>query len=95
MFVLIHIHYYLPYCSCGKFTITVHHVKILLTWLSNVALVLAERWEFFFFVVVVVKSVLNMIIGIDLIQVSIKSAETNQLSLQVYLLLELCSESYE
>ena len=54
-------------------------------------------WEVgvFFFVVVVVKSVLNMIIGIDLIQVSIKSAETNQLSLQVYLLLELCSESYE
>ena len=55
-------------------------------------------WEvgvFFVVVVVVVKSVLNMIIGIDLIQVSIKSAETNQLSLQVYLLLELCSESYE
>lgn len=54
-------------------------------------------WEVgvFFVVVVVVKSVLNMIIGIDLIQVSIKSAETNQLSLQVYLLLELCSESYE
>ena len=50
---------------------------------------------FFVVVVVVVKSVLNMIIGIDLIQVSIKSAETNQLSLQVYLLLELCSESYE
>ena len=54
-------------------------------------------WEVgvFFVVVVVVKSVLNMIIGIDLIQVSIKSAETNQLSQQVYLLLELCSESYE
>ena len=36
-----------------------------------------------------------MIIGIDLIQVNVKSAETNQLSLQVYLPLELCSEAYE
>ena len=44
---------------------------------------------------IVVKSMLNIIIRIDLIQVSIKSAETNQLSLQVYLPLELCSETYE
>ena len=48
-----------------------------------------------FCLVVVVKSVLNMIIGIDLIQVNIRSAETNQLSLQVYPPLELCSETYD
>ena len=48
-----------------------------------------------FMFVIVVNSMLNIIIGIDLIQVSIKSAETNQLSLQVYLPLELCSETYE
>ena len=90
-----HTHYYLPYRSSGKFTLTVHHVKILVTWLSNVALVLVERREHFCLFVIVVKSMLNIIIGIDLIQVSIKSAETNQLSLQVYLPLELCSETYE
>lgn len=54
-----------------------------------------EEGPFLFLFLFFKKSVLNMSIGIDLIQVNVKSAETNQLPLQVYLPLELCSEAYE